>query len=49
MKSADKRRMEELREEVSVKEEEAGEELAKVGWTRGQNGRRTVDEESRCA
>ena len=25
---------------------EAGEEPAKVGWTRGKNGRQTVDEES---
>ena len=29
-------------------QEEAGEELAKVGWTRGKNGRGTVDEESGC-
>ena len=28
---------------------EAGEELAKVGWTHGINGRGTVDEESGCA
>ena len=30
-------------------QEEAGEELAKVGWTRGINGRGTVDEKSGCA
>ena len=45
--------MEELREEDGVKGEgshgEAGEEPAKVDWTRGQNGRGTVDEESGCA
>ena len=37
----DKRRMEELREEVGVNDfqEEAGEESVKVGWTRGGNGR----------
>ena len=36
VKIIDKRRMEELREEVGVREshEEAGEEPAKVGWTR---------------
>ena len=37
---------EELREELR---EEAGEEPVKVGWTRGKNGRGTVDEESKCA
>ena len=42
VKRVDKRRMEERREE-------AGEELAKVGWTCGKNGRGTVDEESGCA
>ena len=29
--------------------EEAGEEPAKVGWTRGKNGRGAVDEDSGCA
>ena len=29
-----------------VSHEEAGEELAKVGWTLGTNGRGTVDDES---
>ena len=50
VKRIDKRRMEELREEVGVREshEEAGEELAKVGWTCGNNGRETVNEESGC-
>ena len=40
--------MEELREEVGVREshKEAGEEPTKVGWTRGKNGRGTIDEES---
>ena len=43
--------MEELREEVGVREahKEAGEEPAKVGWTRGKNGRGIIDEESGCA
>ena len=51
VKRIDKRRMEELREEVGVKEsqEEPGEEPVKVDWTRGKNGRGTVDEESACA
>ena len=47
----DKRWMEGgLREEVGVKEfqEKAGEELIKVGWTRGMNGGGTVDKESSC-
>ena len=50
-KRVDKRRMEKLNEEVEVREfqEEAGEELVKVGWTRGKNGRGTVDKESGCA
>ena len=30
-------------------QEEAAEELVKVGWTRGMNGKRTVDQESGCA
>ena len=42
MKITDKRRMEELREEVD-------EEPDKVGWTCRKNGRGTVDEESGCA
>ena len=42
VKRIDKRRMEELREEV-------GEEPDKVGWTCGKNGRGMIDEESRCA
>ena len=60
VKRIDKRRMEELREEVGVREsheeaggreshEEAGEEPAKVGWTCGKNGRGTIDEERGCA
>ena len=42
--------MEELMEEVGVREshEEAGEEQVKVGWTRGNNGRETVDKERGC-
>ena len=40
MKRIEKRRMEELREEVSVREN---------GWTCGNYGRGTVDEESGCA
>ena len=49
VKRLDKRRMEELREEVGVKEshEEAGGEPAKVCWTLGKNGRGTVDREQR--
>ena len=39
MKRIDTRRIEELREEVSVREN---------GWTCGNNGRGTVDEESGC-
>ena len=42
----------ELREEVGVKEshKEAGEELAKVGWTCRNNGRvGAIDEDSGCA
>ena len=48
VKRKDKRRMEELREEVGVREshEEAGEEPAKVGWTCGKNGRCTIGEHS---
>ena len=40
MNKLDKQEMEELREEVGVKEfqEEDGEEIVKVGWTRGANG-----------
>ena len=51
VKRIDKQRMEELREEVGVREshEEAGEELAKVGRTYGKNGKGTVDEENGCA
>ena len=51
VKRINKRRMEELREEVGVREphEEAGEEPVKVGWTRGKNGYGAFDEESRCA
>ena len=39
-----------LREEVGVKEfqEKAGEELIKVGWTRGTNGGGTVNKDSGC-
>ena len=50
MKRIDKRRMEELREEVGEREshEEASEEPAKVGWTCGKCGRGMVDEEGRC-
>ena len=41
VKRINKRRMEELREEVGGREshEEAADELAKVGWTCGKNGR----------
>ena len=41
VKRINKRRMKELRGEVGVKEshKEVGEELAKVDWTRGKNGR----------
>ena len=39
------KKMEELREEVSVKEE-SGEEPPKLCWTFGENGRGTIDEES---
>ena len=44
VKGIDDRRMEALREEVSVREshEEAGEEPAKVGWTCGKNGERLM-------
>ena len=50
VKSIDIRRMEELREEMGVKEfhEEAGEEMDKVDWTNRMNGRGTVDKGSRC-
>ena len=45
-----KRRLEELREDVLVKEsltsKEGCEEPAKAGRTRGKNGRGTIDEES---
>ena len=39
------------RKEVGVKEfqEEAGEEPAEVGWTRGKSGRGTADDEGGCA
>ena len=48
VKRIDKRRMEALMEEVGVREshKEAGEELAKMGWTCGKNGRGMIDEES---
>ena len=52
VKRTDKRRMEELREEVGVKRSlsmEVGEEPAKVGWTCRKNGRGTIDEVSGCA
>ena len=51
VKRIDKRRMEELREEVGVREshKEAVEEPAKVGWTCEKNGRGTIDKESGCA
>ena len=51
VKRIDKQRMEELTEEVGVREshKEAGEEPAKVGWTGGKNGKGTIDEESGCA
>ena len=43
VKRIDRRRMEELREEVGVREshEEVGEEPVKVGWSRGKNGKLT--------
>ena len=46
VKRIDKRRIEELRDEVGVREshEEASEEPAK-GWTCRKNGRGTIDEE----
>ena len=51
VKRVDKQRTEELREVVCVKEshKEAGEELAKVGWTCGRNGRGMVDKDSMCS
>ena len=51
VKRINKRRMEELREEVGGREShrEAGEEPAKVGWTCRKNGRGMIDEESGCA
>ena len=45
MERIDKRRMEELREEGVVKESLT----RKLVWTRGTNGRITVDEEGGCA
>ena len=50
VKRIDKRRKEELREEVGVREShgEAGEEPAKVGWTCGKNRRGMIDKESGC-
>ena len=52
VKRIDKRRMEELREEVGVKENltrKLVRSWQKVGWTCGKNGRGTIDEDSGCA